>query len=182
MPTISLPGSAMTPTSLGLIAMVDLDVPQNGKRVPLLHWLAANIPLTSSPLFIAPNVSGTPYLGPSPPPGDFPHRYVFAVFAQPPNFKLPAGLDPIANRVGFDIAATAQELALGDPVAGTFLTVQNGDGSAGATNTFPPIASGTGGAASSTASGPGASSSGAAGRVGNGVGVGALGALALALL
>jgi phosphatidylethanolamine-binding protein (PEBP) family uncharacterized protein len=128
--------------------MVDLDVPRNGTRVQLLHWMAANVTLGSSnssgatPLNIP--VGVVPYLQPSPPVGDVPHAYTFIVFPQPANFSVPAQYADLAqNRVGFNTSQFLKDAGLGQAIAANYIRVQNLTGTAA----FP------GGAQSSTVGG-----------------------------
>lgn len=143
--------------------MVDLDVPRNNTRVQLLHWLATNVTLgaalstsNSTPLVI-PNAP-VPYLQPSPPVGDVPHSYNFVVFQQPANFSIPAQYSNLTNnRVGFNVSQFVLDTGLGQPLAGSYILVQNLTGTA--TTTYPPARSPTStssGTATSPAAFPGA--------------------------
>jgi len=120
--------------------MVDIDVPRNGTRVPLLHWMATNVTSegTSGALNI-PN-SPVPYLQPSPPVGDVPHAYTFIVFPQPANFTVPEKYLALAQnqslRVGFNTSAFIEEVGLKQAIAANYITVQNLTGTAA--TTFPP--------------------------------------------
>jgi hypothetical protein len=121
--------------------MVDLDVPRNGTRVQLLHWMAANVTLGSSnssgmtPLSIP--VGVVPYLQPSPPVGDVPHAYTFIVFPQPANFSVPAQYANLAqNRVGFNTSQFLKDAGLGQALAANYIRVQNLTGTP--TTTYPP--------------------------------------------
>jgi hypothetical protein len=121
--------------------MVDLDVPRNGTRVQLLHWLATNVTLGSSnssgltPLNIP--VGFAPYLQPSPPVGDVPHAYTFIVFPQPANFSIPAQYTDLAqNRVGFNTSQFVKDAGLGQALAANYIRVQNLTGTP--TTTYPP--------------------------------------------
>ncbi|KAH4058790.1 hypothetical protein HBH50_231350 [Parastagonospora nodorum] len=126
--------------SPGLLLMVDIDVPRNGTRVPLLHWMATNVTSQgSSGALDVPN-SPVPYLQPSPPVGDVPHAYTFIVFPQPANFTVPAKYLALAQnqslRVGFNTSAFIAEVGLKQAIAANYITVQNLTGTAA--TTFPP--------------------------------------------
>jgi hypothetical protein len=121
--------------------MVDLDVPRNGTRVQLLHWMVANVTLGSSnssgvtPLNIP--VGVVPYLQPSPPVGDVPHFYTFIVFPQPANFSVPAQYADLAqNRVGFNTSQFLKDAGLEQALAANYIRVQNLTGTP--TTTYPP--------------------------------------------
>jgi hypothetical protein len=161
--------------------MVDLDVPRNGTRVQLLHWMAANVTLGSgnssgaTPLNIP--VGVVPYLQPSPPVGDVPHAYTFIVFPQPANFSVPAQYADLAqNRVGFNTSQFLKDAGLGQALAANYIRVQNLTGTP--TTTYPPARPTA--SASQTSSSPAAFTGGAqAPMVG---GVGAWAGLSTALL
>ncbi|KAF1837949.1 hypothetical protein BDW02DRAFT_565453 [Decorospora gaudefroyi] len=130
--------------------MVDLDVPRNDTRVPLLHWLATNVtrpvPLsanTTGASLVVPSNNSVPYLQPSPPVGDIPHSYTFILMQQPRNFTLPEQYSDLAdNRVGFNITQFAADANLTMGLAATWMTVQNvtetENENATSTSTFPP--------------------------------------------
>lgn len=147
----------------GVLLIVDLDVPRNGSRVQLIHWVAANVTLgarvstsNSTPLVI-PNAP-VPYLQPSPPVGDVPHSYNIVVFQQPANFSIPAQYSNLtANRVPFNVSQFVRDTGLGQPLAGSYFQVQNLTGTP--TTTYPPARSPTstsGGNGTSPAQFPGA--------------------------
>ncbi|KAF1920409.1 phosphatidylethanolamine-binding protein [Ampelomyces quisqualis] len=126
-----------------VLLMVDLDVPRNGTRVQLLHWLATDVTRatanSSSESALLISSAPVPYLQPSPPVGDVPHSYTFILFAQPANFSIPAQYAELAqNRVGFNTsqflkdAGVAESSALG----ANYIRVQNLTGTP--TTTYPP--------------------------------------------
>ncbi|TKR66808.1 hypothetical protein L596_023046 [Steinernema carpocapsae] len=106
----------MDPNTLYTLVMIDPDTPSPTKPVTRewRHWLVTNIPED--------NVKGgeiiTNYAGPTPPPGDGFHRYVFLVYKQPG--EIDAGDVKSADRGSFKVADFAREYRLGDPVAGNF--------------------------------------------------------------
>jgi hypothetical protein len=134
--------------------MVDLDVPRNGTRVTLLHWMATNVTVqgTSGALSI-PN-SPVPYLQPSPPVGDVPHAYNFIVFPQPANLTVPDKYLALAQnsmlRVGFNTSLFIEEVGLKQAIAANYIRVQNLTGTPA--STFPPARPTQ--SASATPSGP----------------------------
>ena len=60
------------------------------------------IPLKSSDLDIASSTILMDYVGPSPPPGTGPHRYVLVLFQQPPGGKIDFHQLP-PSRAKFDV-------------------------------------------------------------------------------
>lgn len=126
--------------------MIDLDVPRNNTRVPLLHWFVADVTTApdSNVLSIPTTndaIPGASYIQPSPPVGDLPHRYTFILFPQPADFSVPpafAAINPPADvqaRIGFDVGGFAIAAGLGPVIAASYITVQNLTGTA--TTTFP---------------------------------------------
>lgn len=149
--------------------MMDLDVPRNNTRVPLLHWLATNVsranPLsvntTGTPLVI-PAQNPVPYLQPSPPVGDIPHAYTFILLRQPRNFSIPPQYAALAqNRVGFNLSAFLTDAGLLDAkaepeaLASNWIRVQNTTGTPTTSAFPPPRPSPTGGSGSGSGSGSG---------------------------
>lgn len=136
-PSISSPvwfANSGTGANLGIILMVDSDVPRNGTRVQLVHWVATNVSL-ATPLNIP--AAPVPYLQPSPPVGDVPHAYTFMLFPQPANFSIPAAYANLSmNRVGFNTSKFVADAGLVNPLAANYIRVQNLTGSA--TTSFPP--------------------------------------------
>ncbi|KAF2466701.1 PEBP-like protein [Lindgomyces ingoldianus] len=138
-PTISTP--AFTSTGKAILFMVDSDVPRNGTRVQLLHWLVSNVTLSAqnSSVLDIPTPGEAPYRQPSPPVGDIPHAYTFVLFSQPENFSIPAQFnDVLQTRVLFDISAFIAATGLQDPIAANYIQVQNVTGVSGTVTTFPP--------------------------------------------
>ena len=117
--------------------MVDSDVPRNGTRVELLHWLASNVTLAGNRMLSIPSLNEAQYRQPSPPVGDTPHAYTFVLFAQPENFTVPAEFtDILETRVFFNISRFIAATGLGQPIAANYIRVQNLTGTP--TTTFPP--------------------------------------------
>ena len=109
---------------------VDIDVPRNGTRVQLLHWLTTNVTRPSSDTQMlktnSPDLDLAPYLQPSPPVNDTAHKYTLLLFEQPANFTVPARFkDAIKNRVGWDTAAFVNATGLGEALAADWIRVEN---------------------------------------------------------
>lgn len=154
--------------------MVDLDVPRNGSRIQLIHWIATDVTpgardnsTKGRPLIFS--NSPVPYLQPSPPVGDVPHSYNIVVFPQPANFSIPAQYSNLSStRVPFNVSQFAADTGLSSPIAGSYFQVQNLTGTA--TATFPPARSPTA-TSSGNASSPAESTGGAIGGKASWVGL-----------
>jgi len=143
--------------------MMDIDVPSNGTRTTLLHWLLPNLDLRTTPATLPQTQSGAPYAMPNPPPNDIQHRYVFLLFNQPDNFAISdafANINPPASpaaRLNFDVNAFATQNGLDAPLSANFITVQ-GPGSVGnGTSVLPPAGTGAPFPVPGNGSGPGLS-------------------------
>lgn len=128
--------------------LVDTDVPRNGTRVQLLHWLTANVTRpstdTQSLKLASSSLDLAPYLQPSPPVNDTPHKYTLLLFDQPENFTVPARFKSLLEtRVGWDTASFVNATGLGQALAANWIRVQNVTGSANATASATPSASST---------------------------------------
>lgn len=159
--------------------MIDLDVVRNGTRVPNLHWIAPSITAGTTnasqlTLASADAANGVEYRQPSPPVGDYAHRYIYLLYAQPSTF--PSSLGNLTNnRIGFNLSDFSRQYGLSTPVAANYILVQNS--SAPATTAYPSpsyAVSTTVSVATATATGSGAgassTASGAAGSVERGTG------------
>lgn len=68
------------------------------------------------------------FIGPAPPPGSSPHRYIFFLYEEPAGFDLekhaPADGKPLSNwyRMRYDLDSWAKEIGLGDLVAFNYFT------------------------------------------------------------
>lgn len=110
--------------------LVDLDVPRNNTRVQLLHWLSANVTMPSTDTQTLklenPSKDLAPYLRPSPPLNDTPHKYTLLLFAQPENFTVPARFKTLLqSRIGWDTAAFVNATGLGNALGADWIRVQN---------------------------------------------------------
>jgi phosphatidylethanolamine-binding protein len=109
-----------------VVICVDLDGPFPSFNIlsPILHWIHSDLQacsplttLTTKAPFIA------NYIGPGPPPGSSPHRYVFLLYIQPNGFNhmlyAPANGAEYGNmaRMRFDLARFEQKAKLGNPIA-----------------------------------------------------------------
>jgi phosphatidylethanolamine-binding protein len=68
------------------------------------------------------------YIGPGPPPGSSPHRYVFLLYKQPDEFEFEDYAPPKGKTYGnmarmrYDLAAFEAKAKLGKPVAVNYFT------------------------------------------------------------
>lgn len=116
-----------------LVISLDLDAPFQSWTVlgPILHWIQPCLKPESSET-AADGVakltwSDTPfianYIGPAPPPGSGPHRYVFFLYEQPDDFDgakwAPPGGKKLGNRprMRYDLDAFEKEAKLGPVIA-----------------------------------------------------------------
>ncbi|KAI1084268.1 putative protease inhibitor [Whalleya microplaca] len=129
-PELSFP--SLSPTGTYLVVSLDLDAPFPSFSVlgPILHWIQPG--LQASPAdqggfslkATAPFV--TNYIGPGPPPGSSPHRYVFFLYEQPADFDgkkyaAPNGQNVgIGPRVRYDLDAWEKEIKLGPLLAANY--------------------------------------------------------------
>ncbi|KAF2658077.1 PEBP-like protein [Lophiostoma macrostomum CBS 122681] len=136
-PSISTP--VFSSTGKAVLFLVDLDVPLNGTRVQLLHWLASNVTVTGNndTTLVVPSPSEADYIPPSPPVGDIPHAYTFILFSQPEGFSINETFADTNSRIGFNVSEFVSSHGLSQPaLAANWISVQNLTGTA--TTTFPP--------------------------------------------
>lgn len=111
---------------------IDAPFPSFGVLGPILHWIQPGLkPETaaggSASMLTS---SGTPfvsnYIGPAPPPGSSPHRYVFLLYEQPEGFDAtkyaPAGGKNMGNlqRMRYDLGAFESQAKLGPVLAANY--------------------------------------------------------------
>ncbi|ETI21716.1 hypothetical protein G647_08063 [Cladophialophora carrionii CBS 160.54] len=109
-----------------MVICIDLDGPYPSLNFlsPILHWIqpgfkpsAGSKVLTSSDPFVA------NYVGPGPPPGSSPHRYVFLLYEQPEGFDgtkhAPPGGKEYSNlaRKRFALGDWEKKVNLSHPIA-----------------------------------------------------------------
>jgi phosphatidylethanolamine-binding protein len=120
-----------SPLAKYIVICLDPDGPFPSFNVlsPILHWIqsdfkvaASTDTLTTTEPFIA------NYIGPGPPPGSFPHRYVFLLYEQPSDFNsrdhAPPGGKPFGTwaRMRWDLPAWEKRAKLDRPVAVGYFT------------------------------------------------------------
>jgi len=105
------------------------------------HWLVNGLVIDGTSLNNATAIAITEYAGPAPPP-DGPHRYAFLLYAQPATFAPPAEFSqPNIGVSAFDVNAYAEGSGLGPIIAGTYITVQEGEVPAGLPSTSAVVTS-----------------------------------------
>ncbi|KAF9009126.1 PEBP-like protein [Hymenopellis radicata] len=123
-PTFSLSGGHFGEGPF-VVAAVDPDAPspQNTSLASVRHFLGGNFtPLDDA--FLANSTSAvSEWVQPAPPAGSDPHRYVFLVFNQPEGFNDQTLVNASTSILGFNISSFAEEVGLGDPIAGTYMIV-----------------------------------------------------------
>ncbi|KAF9142281.1 hypothetical protein BGX30_002989 [Mortierella sp. GBA39] len=97
---------AESPSDQYTLIMTDPDAPS--RKDPTMreyrHWVVANISGTSDfqPANVAQGAVVSPYMGPAPPAGSGPHRYIFLLYKQTPSTNISALTTPLApQRQGF---------------------------------------------------------------------------------
>ncbi|KAJ5495039.1 Phosphatidylethanolamine-binding protein PEBP [Penicillium diatomitis] len=109
-----------------LIVALDIDAPFPSFKIlgPILHWIQPGVKVAESGSLdtsAAPFVAN--YIGPAPPPGSAPHRYIFFLLEEPANFDVAAHAPPngqkLSNwyRMRYDLDAWAKKVNLGPILA-----------------------------------------------------------------
>ncbi|KIW06970.1 uncharacterized protein PV09_02629 [Verruconis gallopava] len=128
-------------TGKAVLIMMDSDVPANStSRTTLLHWLVPDITgvtdgTNSTYLTLPPSNDGVPYQPPSPPQGDYPHRYSFLLYEQTRDFSIPSTVNASSRR-GFDLKGFLNDTGLVTSLAANYMLVANVSGPA--STSFPP--------------------------------------------
>nr|POF03444.1 protein d1 [Quercus suber] len=131
-PTLAV-NSAGTGPYIAICLDIDAPFPSLPVLGPILHWIQPGlIPSTGadgSKTLTAPGVPFVAdYIGPAPPPGSGPHRYVFFLYDQPADFDAkkwaPAGGKPLATykRMRYSLADFEKEAKLGSVIAANYFT------------------------------------------------------------
>lgn len=91
---------------------------------PILHWIQADLkvsPVTN--ILTSEEAAVVNWIGPDPPPGSGPHRYVFLLYQQPSSFNSSDHAAPGGQTVGlwprirWNIAEWEEKTKVGQPVA-----------------------------------------------------------------
>lgn len=126
-PQITLPNAS---ASSYVVIALDLDAPfpSFAKLGPILHWVQPGFRSVSSTDAAAPLEMSGPfiadYIGPGPPPGSSPHRYVFFLYEQPEGFDGVGKFAPkdgqtlgLGGRIRTSLDEWEKKLGLGEVVA-----------------------------------------------------------------
>ncbi|QRV77908.1 phosphatidylethanolamine-binding protein (PEBP) family [Ceratobasidium sp. AG-Ba] len=115
-----------------VVALIDPDAPSRAKPTfgQVRHLLAANLTVAGTRSKYVHNSfllnNSTPavndYLTPTPPAGSGPHRYVALLYTQPRHFDI--SFLNVSDILNFNISSFAHRARLGEPLAGTFMTVE----------------------------------------------------------
>jgi len=112
-----------------MVVALDIDAPFPSLDIlgPILHWIQPGlkgVPGSSSLKITEPFVAN--YIGPAPPPGSAPHRYVFFLYEQPPKFEGKKYAPPEGknlgnwNRMWYSLDAWEEKIELGPVLAVNF--------------------------------------------------------------
>ncbi|KAL1880280.1 hypothetical protein Plec18167_003683 [Paecilomyces lecythidis] len=115
------------PSKTYMVVGLDIDAPFPSLDIlgPILHWIqpgmrTENAVLKATEPFVA------NYIGPAPPPGSSPHRYIFFLYEQPAGFEgsryAPPDGQNLSNwhRMRFDLDAWEKKTQLGPVLAANY--------------------------------------------------------------
>ncbi|KAK9370197.1 phosphatidylethanolamine-binding protein [Lipomyces kononenkoae] len=117
-------------TYMAICLDIDAPFPSFGVLGPILHWVQPGLkpePTTNGQSILkvtAPFVAN--YIGPAPPPGSAPHRYVFFLYQQPEGFDgkkyAPPNGQNLSNwyRMRYDLDAWRNKTKLGPLLAANY--------------------------------------------------------------
>lgn len=112
-----------------MVVSLDIDAPfpSFGVLGPILHWIQPGLKARNGQLEVTePFVAN--YIGPAPPPGSSPHRYIFFLYEQPEGFDgkryAPPNGQNLSNwyRMRYDLDAWEKEIGLGKVLAANYFT------------------------------------------------------------
>ncbi|KAK7432973.1 hypothetical protein QQZ08_000444 [Neonectria magnoliae] len=117
--------SGLSPSTTYMIVGLDIDAPfpSFGVLGPILHWIQPGMQPSADNTLKATAPFVANYIGPSPPPGSSPHRYVFFLYEQPVSFDgkkhAPPNGQDLGNmhRIRYDLDAWEKQISLGPVLA-----------------------------------------------------------------
>jgi len=138
--------NTVTPQGPFTIVMADADIVGTDETAgQTRHWLVNGVTLTgTNPMVVslAQGVAITQYAGPGPKAGSGAHRYVILLLPQPATFAAPQGLNqPNAGVAVFGLTDYIKNANLGQPIAGMYFDVQNGNPDVNVAPTSPVVSS-----------------------------------------
>ena len=125
------------PSTTGTYLVIGLDIdapfPSFGVLGPILHWVqpglkAETVKPGATPVLKATEPFVANYIGPAPPPGSSPHRYIFFLYEQPEGFDgakyAPKDGQPLGNlqRMWASLDGLEREYKLGPVLAANYFT------------------------------------------------------------
>lgn len=130
-PMLAFAGSL--PSAKYMVICLDFDGPYPKFPIlsPILHWIQSDLQINATrvdPPLTSDRPCITNYVGPGPPPGSSPHRYIFLLYEQPSNFDsrnyAPAeGIEiGVWPRIRWSLAVWEKKVKLGKPVAMGYFT------------------------------------------------------------
>ncbi|KAE8153676.1 phosphatidylethanolamine-binding protein [Aspergillus avenaceus] len=121
-PQISFPVASSSATYMVVALDIDAPFPSFNVLGPILHWIQPGLKARDGRLEIT-EPSVVNYIGPAPPPGSSPHRYLFFLYEQPSNFEGKAHAPPdgqnlrIWSRVRYSLDDWGKTAGLGPVLA-----------------------------------------------------------------
>ncbi|KAI1617382.1 phosphatidylethanolamine-binding protein [Exophiala viscosa] len=123
-PQLSFPAGDLS--SRYIVVSLDNDAPYASFNIlsPILHWIQADLkvsPATNN--LTSEGAAVVNWIGPDPPPGSGPHRYVFLLYKQPSNFNSNDHAAPggqavrLWPRIRWNLAEWEKKTKVGQPVA-----------------------------------------------------------------
>ena len=111
-----------------LVVGLDLDAPFVSLPVlgPILHWVQSGLVAGADGVLEAKAPFTANYIGPAPPPGAAPHRYVFLLYEQPAGYDVakyaPADGKKLGNakRMFYRLENLEKEIKLGPVIAANY--------------------------------------------------------------
>ncbi|KXN88547.1 CEN-like protein 2 [Leucoagaricus sp. SymC.cos] len=122
-PTFSISGSDCEGPFVVAAVDPDAPTPQDPTSAQIRHFLGGNFTPGANGLLSNSTPALSEFRQPTPPAGSDAHRYIFLLFEQPDGFNDQTVVTPTTPVDLFDINAFAQEVGLGNPIAGTFMLV-----------------------------------------------------------
>lgn len=122
-PQLSFEGLDASKTYLVVGLDIDAPFPSWGVLGPILHWIQPGAKATESSTLDTSDPFVADYIGPAPPPGSSPHRYIFFLYEEPAGFDAkkyaPADGKKLSNwnRMRYDLDSWAKEINLGPVLA-----------------------------------------------------------------